>query len=121
MANTKLKLKRYCHIKKQIHRKNQKSIKSWLYKGEKTMRFKNQIIKVICCVFVLFTYQQTNTQIGCMDNSKHLNESFDCKVYDYVQCNCDCKKYEQSLDRGICSNCKHYHEPVEQITCEYKK
>ncbi|MCK5632999.1 hypothetical protein KAH94_04570 [bacterium] len=71
------------------------------------------IIKKISILFVLIcSIHNFYGQIGCMDNSHHLKTEFDSKTYHYVQCNCECSKYKQSSDRGICSNCKHYHEPI---------
>lgn len=51
----------------------------------------------------------------CLDNSKHLTESYDNKNYYYVAtsscgpCNCPCEKqYPISPDRGKCWKCHHY-------------
>lgn len=50
-------------------------------------------------------------QIGCMDNSQHLQESYDTKTYHYVSCNCPCYKYQQFMYKGLgCTKCKHRHD-----------
>ncbi len=70
--------------------------------------------KALKSVFFTFTLCGTATligQIGCMDKSKHLNEKYDYKTYHYVHCTCDCQRYAQSSDRGLCSECGHYHDP----------
>ena len=68
-------------------------------------------MKYITILFVLVSTTILRAEIGCMTKSKHLESAFDYKNYHYVQCNCPCWKYETSSDRGICSQCGHYHEP----------
>lgn len=55
------------------------------------------------------------SQIGCMDNSHHLQQKYDSKEYHYVQCNCPCDRYaavgKKAPSRNQCLECGHYHDP----------
>lgn len=68
-------------------------------------------------IILLCTLLQCSTilhgEIGCMDNSKHMDYSDgpDYKEYHYVQCNCECSRYAQSFNRGRCERCWHYRSP----------
>lgn len=51
-------------------------------------------------------------QVGCMDNSKHMDPKAgpDFKTYHYVYCTCPCQRYAHSNDRGRCEKCLHYRD-----------
>lgn len=66
-------------------------------------------------IFVLISIQfvALRAEMGCMDNSFHLDSSKGCdnKKYHYVQCSCPCNEYRQSFNRGCCDKCLHYRDP----------
>ncbi len=69
-----------------------------------------KFIKVLFAALIFFSL--ANAEVGCMDNSWHLQKDFDDKDYHYVQCDCPCtKKHKILADRGICMKCKHFRIP----------
>lgn len=51
-------------------------------------------------------------EIGCMDNSYHVQQDYDYKQYHYVRCTCPCKQYQHYMSKGYrCSKCGHAHDP----------
>lgn len=59
---------------------------------------------------MLLACPQANGEIGCIDNSEHLECSGDSKDYHYVACNCPCQRYTQIADRNKCTKCNHFHD-----------
>ncbi len=56
-------------------------------------------------------YHSFKAEIGCMDNSWHLQKRYDYKEYHFVSCNCPCSKGKLLNDRGKCLSCQHYRDP----------
>jgi len=78
--------------------------------------------KVIYSIFfMIFSFTTIFPQIGCIDNSKHLDTSDGCddKRYHYVYCTCNCERYLRTYNRGRCEQCWHYHIPQELIVVRY--
>jgi hypothetical protein len=70
----------------------------------------NALYKVILSCLALMGNVPMQGQIGCIDNSEHLQKSGDAKQYHYVSCNCPCDRYTQIADRNKCTKCNHYHD-----------
>lgn len=80
-----------------------------------------KIWKLICITTVGW-FTSLRTEIGCMDNSNHLQQSYDHKTYHYVACDCPCKQYKHYFDKGYrCSKCQHAHDPkiMEAVRATY--
>ena len=62
-------------------------------------------------IFLLNCASILNAQQDCLDNSYHLQQSYDHKNYHYVACTCSCSEYQNFTNRGQCMQCLHYHVP----------
>ena len=69
---------------------------------------KKILLMLLCLQSILI-----KTEVGCLDNSKHLDtwDGPDYKKYHYVDCTCHCDRYKHSYDRGLCMICMHYRAP----------
>jgi hypothetical protein len=85
-------------------------------KRSRLMNRKN-LYQIILILGVILLTKPLRSEIGCMEKSLHLTESFDPKEYHYVEggdggyCNCPCSKYRaqaKPLPYGQCPICKHY-------------
>jgi hypothetical protein len=66
--------------------------------------------RYVTCMLLVHVY--LGAEIGCMDNSYHLQQENDTKTYHYVGCTCPCKRYKHYFYKGwYCSQCKHAHDP----------
>lgn len=67
---------------------------------------------VSLAIISLLSFSKIYSCIGCISNSYNLKEKGDPKKSHYVKtCKCQCEKYMAGATRGICPNCRHYHEP----------
>ena len=71
------------------------------------------MLKKLILILLFFNIKTLFSAIGCMDNSKHANisDGFDYHNYDFVACNCECKKQQYNFDRSQCKRCGHYRAP----------
>lgn len=70
--------------------------------------------KELLLLIIMFTNTfALKAEVGCIDNSKHLDtwDGPDYKKYHYVDCTCPCDRYYHSYDRGLCEICMHYRAP----------
>lgn len=70
-------------------------------------------IKTTFLLFISLTILgSAQAEVGCMDNSWHLQKKYDDHSYHYVSCNCPCsKRYKIFADRGRCMQCRHFRDP----------
>jgi len=61
-------------------------------------------MKKILALLLIILSHQTQTRIGCMDNSWHLTKAYDTKEMHFVACDCDCTN-----TLGACPSCGHIH------------
>lgn len=68
--------------------------------------------KTMLILVMMLLPHNTEPQVGCMDNSKHLDtcDGCDYKTYHYVYCTCPCQRYARSYDRGRCEKCLHFRD-----------
>lgn len=68
--------------------------------------------QITLMVYSLSLITGLNAEVGCMDNSWHLEKKYDDHSYHYVSCNCPCsKRYKIFADRGRCMQCRHFRDP----------
>ncbi len=64
--------------------------------------------------------QSTSPKWNCLDDSRHLKESYDTKAYapPVGGCTCECDQEQarglHSPNRDKCIQCDHYHDPEPQ-------
>ncbi len=70
---------------------------------------------IFACLLAIGLYQKNSAELGCLDNSYHLTESFDHKTYHPVDCTCPCGRYQSqglwTQSRSQCLECRHFHDP----------
>ena len=69
---------------------------------------KKIFFRLIFCIF-----SPTSAQIGCRDDSWHMQKRYDYKEDHAVECYCNCAN-----TLGRCKDCGHYHEPQPWIIIE---
>lgn len=69
-------------------------------------------ITLLLLTLTLYMVVALNGAVGCMDNSRHLRQSFDTKAYHYVQCDCPCRSKSPGTNR--CARCGHVMVPQEE-------